>query len=191
MALFERIAEARGAQLPGREVLLGTTKPAPMTPASVCSPWRRASRSARPTATPCWRRRRRPIDWPRSARPWTRLPRWWNSSCRNKARRPRRLPTVKGRAHLGRGTRPGTGGCCGNHHQTVGASTRARGWLVQGFASVRRHVVGDRDDVRCRPRIRDIPRAAGLPAGAASVERGSRRHQRTRVRRCGVRAADA
>lgn len=63
VALFERIAQARGITLPGREVLLGHDPQAPA--GSACSRWPRASRSARPTATRCWRPRRPPSASPR------------------------------------------------------------------------------------------------------------------------------
>ncbi|CMS33792.1 ATP-dependent protease La [Mycobacterium tuberculosis] len=82
VALFERIAAARGVRLPAREVVLGYPVVPQPIPGSVCTRWHVECRWARPIGTPCWRRRRRPIDWSAWVTRWTRWPRWWSSSCR-------------------------------------------------------------------------------------------------------------
>jgi len=84
IALFERIAEARGVVLPARDVLLGYGETDADDAGQRLFTLASRIRSARPTATACCRRRRRPIDSPCSVRRWTRLPRWSNSSCRSR-----------------------------------------------------------------------------------------------------------
>ncbi|CKO98775.1 ATP-dependent protease La [Mycobacterium tuberculosis] len=82
VALFERIAAARGVRLPAREVVLGYPVVDPADTGQRLSRWHVECRWARPIGTPCWRRRRRPIDWSAWVTRWTRWPRWWSSSCR-------------------------------------------------------------------------------------------------------------
>ncbi len=95
---------ARGVRLPAREVVLGYP-----VPGSACTALACECRWARADGTPCWRRRRRPIDW--SA--WvtlTRWPRWWSSSVDALTRcvrrlglnhLPRRAPYTDRQAHPG------------------------------------------------------------------------------------------
>lgn len=82
VALFERIAAARGVRLPAREVVLGYPVVDPADTGQRLYALDVECRWARPIGTPCWRRRRRPIDWSAWVTRWTRWPRWWSSSCR-------------------------------------------------------------------------------------------------------------
>ncbi|AGL29862.1 hypothetical protein J114_02305 [Mycobacterium tuberculosis EAI5/NITR206] len=82
VALFERIAAARGVRLPAREVVLGYPV---VDPADTGQ--RLYALACRVPMGPADRyavlaRRRRPIDWSAWVTRWTRWPRWWSSSCR-------------------------------------------------------------------------------------------------------------
>ena len=82
MALFERIADARGVVLPDRDGALGRDDGRRSRATPVRVGVSHPDRHGRPLRGAVGARRP-PTDSPRSARRWTRSPRWWSSSSPN------------------------------------------------------------------------------------------------------------